>query len=146
MMTFGARIAKLAETFRAEAMSPKGWVTMKLARIGEVRIHVMSASSCKDHGWNEVWARIGGEQDYREFRGTAEKVAAELCKLLKAPSKAVAEAASVLTAKGFDGLREPEMAALYRLDEETTFKAMEFLAEQGSATNKGDVGWFRAEV
>jgi hypothetical protein len=143
MMTHAARIQKLAETFRSAAMAEQGWVVLNLSRIGEVRVHVMSQESCKTYGWNEVWARIGGEADYHEYRGSAEKVAKELCKLLKAPSKKVGEVAEELTSKGFDGLRAPEMAATYSLDEESTFKAMEFLAEQGMATNKGDVGWFR---
>jgi len=140
MMSHDARVQKLAEMFRAEAMSPKGWVPLKLARIGEVRVHVMSQESCKENGWNEVWARIGTEHEYR---GSAEKVAKELCKLLQAPSKAIGEAAAVLASKKFDGLKAYEMAAIYGLDEQTTFKAMDFLAEQGVATNKGDLGWFQ---
>jgi len=147
MMSHDARVQELAEMFRAESMSPKGWVTLKLARIGEVRVHVTSQESCKDHGWNEVWARMGGlpgqDPEYQEFRGSAEKVAKELCKLLQAPSKAVDETARVLVSKRYDGLREPEMAAIYGLDEALVFKAMAFLAEQGVAMNKGDLGWFR---
>lgn len=137
MMSHSARVQKVVEQLRATKQD--GWQLVKLARIGAVSAHVMSIESCKQFGWNEVWVRMEG----REFRGSAEKVATELCKLLQAPSKAVGEAAAVITAKGFDSLREPEMAALYRLDEETTFKAMEFLAEQGVATSKGDLGWFR---
>lgn len=141
MMLLAARVTKIAETLRTKgnAVRDGSWLTVKLPRIGDVSIHVVSQEACKEYGWNEVWARIGGE----EFRGNAEAVATKLCKLLQAPSKAVGDAAEVILSKNFDGLREPEMAALYRLDEETTSKAMSLLEERGVAVDKKDLGWFR---
>lgn len=144
MMSHDARVQKIVETLRSASMAAEGWVEFKLPRIGVVWAHVCSQESSKAYGWNEVWARLGSREfTAPEFRGSAEKVAQELCKLLQAPSKAVGEAAAIINSKKFDGLREPEMAAIYDLDEETTFKAMAFLAEQGVAQDHGDFGWAR---
>lgn len=45
--------------------------------------------------------------------------------------------------KRFDGFKAAEMAAIYGLDEEATFKALDLLEERGVAKNHGDRGWFR---
>lgn len=140
MMSHSARVETIATQLRSFVLV-SDWPSITLPRIGTVRIHVMPQESCKAYGWNEVWARI----DSHEFRGSAEKVAAELCKLLKAPSKAVGATAQALMSKRFDGLRAPEMAAAFGLDEEAVFRALDFLAEQGLAVSKGDPGWFKVQ-
>lgn len=138
MLTHDARVQKIAETLRSYCLV-SDWPTINFPRIGAVRVHVVSREASKAYGWNEVWARIGD----REFRGSAEKVSGELCKLLKAPSKAVSETADVLRTKNFDGFRPAEMAAAFDLDVELTFRALDFLAEQGVAKRDGDRGWFK---
>lgn len=44
------------------------------------RVHRVDEAACRDYGWNEVWARIGerGDDNFEEFRGTAEKVAEQI--------------------------------------------------------------------
>lgn len=137
MMSHSARVQKIVEQLRAAKQD--GWQLVRLPRIGEVSIHVMPLDTCKEFGHNEVWARMEG----REFRGSAESVARELCKLLQAPSRVVGMVAASLSNKKFDGYREPEMAAIYLLNEETTYEAMALLEERGLARNEGDRGWFR---
>lgn len=148
MMSHDARVQKIVEALRSVA-GKDGWKAMNLPCIGTVYPHVTSQEAAKAYGWNEVWVRVGspklGEATH-EFRGSAEKVAKELCKLLKAPSKAIGEVADKLTSKSFDGLREPEMAAMFGLDEDLVFRAMMVLGERGVAISQGDRGWFRSAV
>lgn len=56
-----------------------GWFAHKVEG-RTVRFHVMDSEYAKAHGFNEVWAREGemGEAGFKEYRGAAEKVAAEI--------------------------------------------------------------------
>lgn len=110
-----------------------GWFTIKVPRVGTFTVHRMSQEACASLGCCEVWIRFGPSRDlqYDCYRGSAEKAAVELCKQLKAPSKAIAQAAEVIMAKGFEGFRAPEIAAMYQLDEMTTYKAFDYLIEKG---------------
>jgi len=56
-----------------------GWFAHKVeGRV--VRFHVVSIEFAACNGYNEVWAREGemGEFGFKEYRGTAEKVASEI--------------------------------------------------------------------
>ena len=130
MLSHEARVQKIVETFRAMA-GKDGWKPTHLPCIGTVYPHVMPLAVTQEFHWCEVWVRVGSpELRYatKEFHGSAEMVAKKLCQLIKAPSKAVGEVAAVLETKKLDGMREPEMAAMFRLDEEQVFKAMALLA------------------
>lgn len=148
MMSHDARVQKIVETLRSRA-GKDAWKALNIPCIGTVYPHVMHEVAAKEMGVNEVWVRVGSPEFAKathEFRGSAEKVAKELCKLLKAPSKAVGEVAETLAGKSFDGLREPEMAAMFGLDEDSVFRAMALLGERGIAISHGDRGWFRPSV
>lgn len=141
-MNNSTRHAKIVETL-TKNMRP-GWFEYDIPRIGHVAVNCMTPEMASYMRCNQCWVRMGSVENHRdEFRGTAEAVAAKLLTLLKAPSKAVAEAAEVVLTKRFDGFRVEEMAVLYGLDEDTLFRAMDYLAERGQAVSKGDMGWFR---
>lgn len=148
MMSHDARVQKIVETLRSRA-GKDAWKALNIPCVGTVYPHVMHEASAKEMGVNEVWVRLGSPEfakATKEFRGTAEAVAKELCKLVKAPSKGVGETAEVLASKSFDSLREPEMAAMFGLDEDLVFRAMALLDERGVAVSHGDRGWFRRSV
>lgn len=145
MMSHDARVQKIVETLRTRA-GKDAWKALSIPCVGTVYPHVVPQDAAQKYGWNEVWVRIGAPElgkATHEFRGSAESVAKELCKLLKAPSKAIGEVAEKLESKKFDGYREPEMAAMFGLDEELVFRAMMLLDERGVAISHGDRGWFR---
>lgn len=148
MMSHDARVQKIVEALRSRA-GKEGWEPLHIPCVGTVYPHVMSEAVAKEMQVNEVWVRIGSPEFTKasfEFRGSAEKAAKELCKLLRAPSKAIGEVAKTLAGKAFDGLREPEMAAMFGLDEDTVFRAMALLGDRGIAISHGDRGWFRPSV
>ncbi len=148
MMSHDARVQKIVETLRSRA-GKDAWKALNIPCVGTVYPHVMNEASVKEMGVNEVWVRLGSPEfakATKEFRGTAEAVARELCKLVKASSKVVGEVAEALEGKSFDGLREPEMAAMFGFDEDTVFRAMALLGERGIAISHGDRGWFHLSV
>lgn len=137
------RHSKLVETIRKNT-TPE-WHSAYLPRIGQVAINCMPAELAASVKANECWVRVGTREDHTdEFRGTAEAVATQLLGLLKPPSKAVGAAAEVIMTRSFNTLRCEEMSAAYSIDEETVFKAMDYLADKGQVVNRGERGWFRA--
>lgn len=143
LMSHEARVARIVEIIRTKTVP--GWYEYHVPRIGKITVNCMPVELAKRWGNNECWVRLGTLEYHKdELRGSAEMVAKELCqKYLKAPSKAVRETADKVLAVNFDGFKPYELAAMHGLDTETTFKAMDYLAEAGLAVRKGDMGWFR---
>lgn len=136
MMSHDARVQKIVDLFRSNV--GKDWPTIRLARIGELRAHVVALEFANAFHVNEVWVRIGHE----EYRGSAEKVAKLLCtNHLAAPSRAVSDAAAAIKAKFVRDLKAYELAAVLGLEDEITFSALDNLAECGIVREQPDRTW-----
>lgn len=151
MTTHEARTAKIAETLRTSTIGE--WTAVKIARVATVYVHRLPKASADMMGINEMFVRLGSAtlaESTAEFRGSAEAVAKNLALVLKAPSKAVDDAAiKILQAgtrinpgceRGIATLKAPEAAAWLGLDEETTYKAYALLEERGYG-RETETGW-----
>lgn len=124
------------------------WYTISVPRVGKVTIHRMPSDYAAEWGFNEVWMHLGPARDhqYEQFRGSCEQAAELLCKRLKAPSRAVSVAADRILESNFDGLRAPEFAAMHHFDEETTYKAFDYLIERGEINPDQGTGYTRRQA
>jgi len=152
MTTHEARAAKITETLRTVPYWI--WTAVKIACVGTVYVNRMTIEQCTAFGYNEIWVRIGssklGPDCETELRGSAEAIAKQLCMRLRPPSKAVAQAAKVITdarnkdnpggSEGIYWLHAPEAAAWLGLDEDVAYRAFSYLEEMGYGTVT-ECGW-----
>ena len=152
MMTHEARVARIVEILRSAPLGE--WTAVKVACVGTLFVHRVPVEAANKYGWNECWVRFGSStlaDSTGEDRGTAEALAKRLCLKLRAPSKAVQSAIDTIKPSltranpcgdlGITDLRAPEVAAWLGLDEETTYRALDHMAEQGLVKDNGETGW-----
>ena len=165
MKTSAAHTKRHASIVKAlRACAPKGdskgtgWHRLSFPKVKqEVFVHVVSQDFLKENLFvNEVWLRVGSKElrdAVAEYRGSAEVVATSLLRNYLSTTPKVQALAQDLHTKvlnsspknNTDRLKAPELAAMFDLDEEMTFKALDFLAEAGivSPAMSGNdfIGW-----